>query len=92
MAVRNTVCMHAPILQQCCPPPQTLAIMLSSIPLTARGPVQICIFDIHALQERFYFSDNIIPRYPMILSSDNIIPRYPMLLHVYFYKINTGIP
>jgi hypothetical protein len=28
---------------------------MSSIPLTAKGPAQICIFDIHVLQERFYF-------------------------------------
>ena len=41
---------------------QTLATMLSSIPLTARGPAQIMVFDIHALQERFYFSETVIPR------------------------------
>jgi len=41
---------------------QTLAILLSTIPLTARGPSQIMVFDIHALQERFYFTDNVIPR------------------------------
>jgi len=40
----------------------TLAQLLSSIPLTARGPAQIVIFDIHALQERFYFCDTVIPR------------------------------
>ena len=41
---------------------QTLAMLLSAIPLTARGPSQIMVFDIHALQERFYFTDNVIPR------------------------------
>ncbi|XP_068737792.1 uncharacterized protein [Montipora capricornis] len=41
---------------------KTLAMLLSTIPLTARGPSQIMVFDIHALQERFYFSDNVIPR------------------------------
>ncbi|XP_038051869.1 ribose-phosphate pyrophosphokinase 4-like [Patiria miniata] len=41
---------------------KVLAMMLSSIPSTARGPAQIVMFDIHALQERFYFSDTIIPR------------------------------
>lgn len=41
---------------------KTLALMLSAIPLTARGPAQILIYDIHALQERFYFSDAVIPR------------------------------
>ncbi|MFP4107477.1 MAG: ribose-phosphate diphosphokinase [Desulfonatronovibrio sp.] len=40
----------------------TLARMLSHIPGTLSGPVQIIIYDIHALQERFYFSDNVIPR------------------------------
>ncbi len=40
----------------------TLARMLSLIPGTMSGPVQIIIYDIHALQERFYFSDNVVPR------------------------------
>ena len=42
---------------------QTLASLLSHIPLTTKGPAQITIIDIHALQERFYFSENVIPRY-----------------------------
>ena len=37
--------------------------MLSAIPLAARGPTQLVIFDIHALQERFYFSNQVIPRF-----------------------------
>jgi len=41
---------------------QTLADLLSLIPMTSRGPPQIVIFDIHALQERFYFSNTVIPR------------------------------
>ncbi len=40
-----------------------MASLLSIIPFAARGPAQIFIFDIHALQERFYFSDQVIPRY-----------------------------
>ncbi|KAL3891619.1 hypothetical protein ACJMK2_003873 [Sinanodonta woodiana] len=52
---------------------KTLATLMSAIPLTTKGPAQICIFDIHALQERFYFSDNIIPRLetaiPLLLSA-----------------------
>ena len=40
----------------------TLAKMISAIPLTMSGPAQVIIFDIHALQERFYFSDRVIPR------------------------------
>lgn len=67
---------------------KTLAIMMSGIPLTAKGPAQICIYDIHALQERFYFSDNVIPRLetaiPLLLSAvqqlpdkDNIVFAFP---------------
>ena len=41
---------------------QTLSHMLSVIPMAARGPTQIVMFDIHALQERFYFSHQVIPR------------------------------
>ena len=41
---------------------KSMATMLSNIPLAGRGPAQIFIFDIHALQERFYFSDIVIPR------------------------------
>ncbi|EFI33648.1 ribose-phosphate pyrophosphokinase [Desulfonatronospira thiodismutans ASO3-1] len=40
----------------------TLARMLSLVPGTMTGPVQIIIYDIHALQERFYFSDQVVPR------------------------------
>lgn len=39
----------------------TLARMLSSIPLTKSGPSEIYIYDIHALQERFYFRDRVMP-------------------------------
>ncbi|XP_074656414.1 uncharacterized protein LOC141909723 [Tubulanus polymorphus] len=41
---------------------KTLATILSAIPMTSRGPAQIMVFDIHALQERFYFSETVIPR------------------------------
>ncbi|CAF4487340.1 unnamed protein product [Rotaria sp. Silwood2] len=40
----------------------SLAQMLSSVPLTRTGPCEIVIFDIHALQNQFYFSSNIIVR------------------------------
>lgn len=33
----------------------TLARLLSTIPTCSKGPAQICIFDIHALQNQFYF-------------------------------------
>ena len=41
---------------------KTLARLLSSIPTGAHGPVQICICDIHTLQNHFYFGDNILVR------------------------------
>eukprot|EP01083_Nonionella_stella_P029079 80129_1 len=41
---------------------KTLARLLSSIPTGQHGPVQICICDIHTLQNHFYFSDNILVR------------------------------
>jgi len=40
----------------------TLARMLSIIPPTKSGPAEVVIYDIHALQERFYFRDEVIPR------------------------------
>ena len=39
----------------------TLARILSNIPPSRGGPCSTLIFDIHALQERFYFGDNILP-------------------------------
>ncbi len=41
---------------------KTLARMLSNIPLVGNGRPVIVIYDIHALQEKFYFSDGVIPR------------------------------
>ena len=35
--------------------------ILSAIPLTQSGPPIVMIYDIHALQERFYFEDSILP-------------------------------
>ena len=40
----------------------SLAQMLSAIPLTRTGPCEVVIFDIHALQNQFYFSSNILVR------------------------------
>ncbi|KAK9806464.1 hypothetical protein WJX73_010486 [Symbiochloris irregularis] len=39
----------------------TLARILSDIPLSRGGPTSLVIFDIHALQERFYFGDTVLP-------------------------------
>lgn len=39
----------------------TLSRILSNIPISRGGPTSLVIFDIHALQERFYFGDNVLP-------------------------------
>ncbi|KAL6845072.1 hypothetical protein ACP4OV_024567 [Aristida adscensionis] len=39
----------------------TLARILSNIPISRGGPSSLVIFDIHALQERFYFGDSVLP-------------------------------
>ncbi|GFP78946.1 ribose-phosphate pyrophosphokinase 3 mitochondrial, partial [Phtheirospermum japonicum] len=66
----------------------TLARILSNIPISQGGPTSLVIFDIHALQERFYFGDNILPCFesgiPLLLNrlqqlpdSDNITIAFP---------------
>ncbi|MBT7370612.1 MAG: ribose-phosphate diphosphokinase [Gammaproteobacteria bacterium] len=40
---------------------KTLARMFSATPLSMHGPARLVIFDIHALQERFYFDDTVVP-------------------------------
>ncbi|XWS44464.1 hypothetical protein CRYUN_Cryun15aG0047100 [Craigia yunnanensis] len=39
----------------------TLARILSNIPISRGGPTSLVIYDIHALQERFYFGDHVLP-------------------------------
>jgi len=39
----------------------TFARLLSNIPPTISGPAKLMIYDIHALQERFYFTDGVLP-------------------------------
>ncbi|XP_031394906.1 ribose-phosphate pyrophosphokinase 4 [Punica granatum] len=39
----------------------TMARILSNIPISRGGPTSIVVYDIHALQERFYFGDNVLP-------------------------------
>ncbi|PIM99901.1 Ribose-phosphate diphosphokinase [Handroanthus impetiginosus] len=66
----------------------TLARILSNIPISRGGPTSLVIFDIHALQERFYFGDNVLPCFesgiPLLLNrlqqlpdSDNITVAFP---------------
>jgi len=39
----------------------TFARLLSATPITQSGPAKLIIYDIHALQNRFYFADTVIP-------------------------------
>ncbi|PRP81086.1 hypothetical protein PROFUN_11200 [Planoprotostelium fungivorum] len=39
----------------------TFARLLSRTPLTIKGPAKLVIYDIHALQTRFYFDDSVVP-------------------------------
>ena len=66
----------------------TLARILSHIPLSRGGPTSTIVFDIHALQERFYFGDNITPCFetaiPLLLQelakmpdAKNVVIAYP---------------
>ncbi|CAA6661187.1 unnamed protein product [Spirodela intermedia] len=66
----------------------TLARILSSIPISRGGPTSLVIYDIHALQERFYFGDNVLPCFesgvPLLMNrlqelpdSDNISIAFP---------------
>jgi len=66
----------------------TLARILSNIPPSRGGPTSTIIFDIHALQERFYFGDSILPCFesgiPLLLDrlneledSNNVVIAYP---------------
>ncbi len=66
----------------------TLARILSHIPLSRGGPASLVVFDIHALQERFYFGDSVHPyfasgvpllreRLSQFEDKDNIVIAYP---------------
>ena len=56
----------------------TLARILSHIPLCRGGPTDLVIFDIHALQERFYFGDFIQPNFltalPLLINELRTLP------------------
>uniref|UniRef100_A0A453PEC2 Ribose-phosphate pyrophosphokinase N-terminal domain-containing protein n=1 Tax=Aegilops tauschii subsp. strangulata TaxID=200361 RepID=A0A453PEC2_AEGTS len=64
----------------------TLARILSMIPKSRGGPTSVVIYDIHALQERFYFGDDVLPCFetgiPLLLQrlsqlpdADNVQPQ-----------------
>lgn len=56
----------------------TLARILSNIPLSRGGPTCLLTFDIHALQERFYFGDPVAPMFesgvPLLLQRLRQLP------------------
>mmetsp|Transcript_109916 Transcript_109916/g.154134 ORF Transcript_109916/g.154134 Transcript_109916/m.154134 type:complete len:365 (+) Transcript_109916:41-1135(+) len=58
----------------------TLSRMISAVPMTPGGPARFLIFDIHALQIRFYFQDSILP---VLLSA------MPLLLNLLKTRFST---
>ncbi|EXB77040.1 Ribose-phosphate pyrophosphokinase 4 [Morus notabilis] len=66
----------------------TLARMLTNIPISRGGPTSLVVYDIHALQERFYFGDHVLPlfetgipllkqRLHKLPDSDKIVVAFP---------------
>lgn len=66
----------------------TMARILSNIPISRGGPTSLVMYDIHALQERFYFSDHVLPcfetgipllkqRLHQLLDADKIVVAFP---------------
>ncbi|XP_031090639.1 ribose-phosphate pyrophosphokinase 4 [Ipomoea triloba] len=66
----------------------TMARILSNIPISKGGPTSLVIYDIHALQERFYFGDQVLPlfetgipllkqRILQLPESDKIVVAFP---------------
>ncbi|KAL0002232.1 hypothetical protein SO802_016013 [Lithocarpus litseifolius] len=66
----------------------TLSRMLTNIPISRGGPTSLVIYDIHALQERFYFGDHVLPlfetgipllkqRLHQLRDADNIVIAFP---------------
>ncbi|KAL7184457.1 hypothetical protein ACSBR2_026585 [Camellia fascicularis] len=66
----------------------TMARILSNIPISRGGPTSLVIYDIHALQERFYFGDHVLPcfetgipllkqRLHQLSDSDKIVVAFP---------------
>ncbi|CAO2814313.1 unnamed protein product [Amaranthus hypochondriacus] len=66
----------------------TMARILSNIPISRGGPTSVVIYDIHALQERFYFSDHVLPlfetgipllkqRLDQLPDADKIVVAFP---------------
>lgn len=56
----------------------TLARILTNVPPSRGGPTSLVVFDIHALQERFYFGDTVMPLFesgvPLLLEKLRSLP------------------
>jgi len=65
----------------------TLARILSNIPPSRGGPTSVVIFDIHALQERFYFGDSVLPLFesgiPLLLDKLRQLPDHDKITIAY---------
>ncbi|KAL2319104.1 hypothetical protein Fmac_032980 [Flemingia macrophylla] len=66
----------------------TLVWMLSNIPMSRGGPTTLVMYDIHALQERFYFGEKVLPlfetgipplkqRLSQLHEADNVVISFP---------------
>merc|ERR1712096_417680 len=67
----------------------TFARMLSATPQAQCGHVQFVFFDIHALQQRFYFADGILPR---LVSAIPLLLRELALLSTQGDRIVVAFP
>lgn len=65
----------------------TLARIISNTPLARGGPASVVIFDIHALQERFYFGDTVLPLFesgiPLLRERLNTLPDRDLITIAY---------
>ncbi|KMZ67876.1 putative Ribose-phosphate pyrophosphokinase [Zostera marina] len=56
----------------------TMARLLSDIPISRGGPTSLVTYDIHALQERFYFGDHVLPYFetgiPLLKQRLSLLP------------------
>ncbi|KAL1191123.1 Ribose-phosphate pyrophosphokinase 4 [Cardamine amara subsp. amara] len=66
----------------------TMARIVSNIPISRGGPTSVVIYDIHALQERFYFADQVLPlfetgiplltkRFQQLPETEKVIVAFP---------------
>lgn len=65
----------------------SLARILTNVPPSRGGPTSLVIFDIHALQERFYFGDAVLPLFesgvPLLIERLRALPDYDNITIAY---------